>query len=456
MIYPRSLVVEHRPFPQVEGPPAPRQGRAGAAPGKIVTPPLETVRAEVQRAAALVGQKDKTKDAFIALAGVDQTPVALQAFLARLGISEQTATTEKPSITRQIDAEARLHRQLQQLVDHTQDLLQHSEHVRDRFWADAKPTNVDEWQKTSAKYRDYVWDEVIGRLPKASLPPNPRTRKIFDEPKWTGYEVMLDVWPDVYAWGYLLIPKDLKPGEKRPVVVCQHGLEGVPHDVVTTDPNERAFPYYKGFAAQLADRGFITFAPHNPYRGFDKFRTLQRKLNPLKKSLFSVILEQHQTILDWLKTVEGVDASRIGFYGLSYGGKTAVRVPPLLSDYALSICSADYNEWIKKNTTIYDRYSYMFTGEYEIFEFNLGHVANYSELASLMVPRPFMVERGHTDGVAPDEWVAYEFAPVRRLYTFLGIPDRAEIEYFNGPHSINGVGTFRFLHKHLNWPEPKE
>lgn len=25
----------------------------------------------------------------------------------------------------------------------------------------------------------------------------------------------------------------------------------------------------------------------------------------------------------------------------------------------------------------------------------------------------------------------------------------------NGPHSINGQGTFTFLRKHLNWPEPQ-
>ena len=35
----------------------------------------------------------------------------------------------------------------------------------------------------------------------------------------------------------------------------------------------------------------------------------------------------------------------------------------------------------------------------------------------------------------------------------VGIVDRAEIEWFDGPHTINGKGTFRFLHKHLRWPE---
>jgi hypothetical protein len=35
----------------------------------------------------------------------------------------------------------------------------------------------------------------------------------------------------------------------------------------------------------------------------------------------------------------------------------------------------------------------------------------------------------------------------------LGLADRTEIEFFNGPHSINGQGTFQFLRNHLNWPD---
>ena len=67
------------------------------------------------------------------------------------------------------------------------------------------------------------------------MPLNPRTRQVYDEPTWTGYEVMLDVYPDVFAYGILLLPKDLKPGEKRPVVVCQHGLEGTPTDTINVE-----------------------------------------------------------------------------------------------------------------------------------------------------------------------------------------------------------------------------
>jgi hypothetical protein len=160
--------------------------------------------------------------------------------------------------------------------------------------------------------------------------------------------------------------------------------------------------------------------------------------------------------LEWLGSLPFVDPQRIGFYGLSYGGKTAMRVPSLLSGYALSICSADFNEWIWKNTRSDSPYSYLFTGEYEMVEFNLGNTFNYAELASLIAPRPFMVERGHHDGVAPDEWVAYEYAKVRRFYVGLGLGERTAIEFFDGPHTIHGVGTFDFLHRHLNWPGPSE
>jgi hypothetical protein len=67
-----------------------------------------------------------------------------------------------------------------------------------------------------------------------------------------------------------------------------------------------------------------------------------------------------------------------------------------------------------------------------------------------------MVERGHDDPVGLDEWVAAEYAKVRRLYDQLDLGDRTAIEFFNGRHTINGVGTFRFLHQHLNWPGPRE
>ena len=127
-----------------------------------------------------------------------------------------------------------------------------------------------------------------------------------------------------------------------------------------------------------------------------------------------------------------VDPKKIGFYGLSYGGKTAVRVPAGEKRYCLSICSGDFNEWVGKNVSVDLDRSYMWTGEYEMYEFDLGNTFNYAEMAHLIAPRPFMVERGHDDGVGTDEMVAYEYAKVRYLYANkLKVPERTTVDWWD-------------------------
>ena len=349
-------------------------------------------------------------------------------------------------------------RYVDQFVEQTQALVRESEYVRKDYFKDVDKASRDpaRWEASLGPYRKHLYEEVLGKIELPLLPPSAKTRQVYDTPKYVGYEVVLDVFdndsekPDanVFAYGVLLVPKDLKSGEKRPVVVCQHGLEGRPRDTIDAGDGEK---YYHRFAHHLAERGFVTFSPQNPYLGKNHFRQLVRKLNPLKQSLWSIIVPQHEQITAWLASLEFVDARRIGFYGLSYGGKTAMRVPAILKKYKCVICSGDFNEWIRKCTSVRDPFSYMGTGEYEMFEFDLGHTFNYAEMAYLIAPRPFMVERGHRDGVGIDEWVGYEYGKVRLLYADLKIPERTEIEYFDGPHEIHAVGTFDFLHKHLRW-----
>lgn len=468
MIAPRRLVIEAAAAPMYAGPAAPREGRSNsAAPGTISPPQPTAVQAEFGRlkptydqlsvAAQLTlvmsGARTGAAGTGAAGTGAAATDPAIEAFLSGLKITSPL----KPSRAAASDSRTaynvqdRQKRTVQELIDFTQKLLRRSARVRDTLWSTADRSTPVKWLESTAPLKTSIIDNMLGKLPYDLLPANPRSRKIITEPAFTGYEVMLDVAPDIVAGGILLLPNDIQPGEQRPVVVCQHGLEGVPMDTITAEGT--GYQYYKSFAAELARRGFITFSPQNPYRGVHRFRQLVRRLNPCGMSLWSVIIPQHQQIISFLKTIPSVDSQRIGFYGLSYGGKTAMRVPVAIPEYCLSICSADFNEWVVKNAAISDPYSYLFTFEYEIFEWNMGHLANYAELGNQIFPRPFMVERGHDDGVAPDEWVAWEYAKIRRHYDRFGLGDRTEIEFFNGPHTINGKATFDFLHRHLNWPK---
>jgi dienelactone hydrolase len=484
LIAPRALIVEHADAPKITD-----------QKGDWATPPFETVQAEFLRIDTLMRSTTLTLDltlsvdpvagpatADLSLAqtqktvtlpkslvrspdGVPGSGEAVRAFAEALGgAAPAPARAALPQERRQsFDPGPRQKRQLKQLETHVQSLVRQSEHVRDaaflhkvlpgladRTWTTRLDHGVlpaGPFVEASKPYRQYFREEILGQFDEPLLPPNARTRKIYDREKWSGYEVVLDVWPEVIAWGVLLVPNDIAQGERRPVVVCQHGRRGVPRDLIEGDN-----PAYHDFAARLADEGFITFVPHNLYRGEDRYRWLDRKANSLKASMFSFILAQHEQILGWLGTLPFVDAARIGFYGLSYGGETAVRIPTLLEGYALSICSGDFNNWTRKVAATDQPFSFMYTIEWEMPYFNMGNTFDYAEMAYLMAPRPFMVERGHHDRVGRDQWVAHEYAKPRWLYTQFGLADRTEIEYFNGGHTIHGVGSFEFLRKHLSWP----
>jgi dienelactone hydrolase len=471
LVAPRGLVVEHSAVPEVPGPPfTPPGGRKCAAVGRITTPPYESVAGEFQRIDRLLQPGFQVRHL---ASGPDNAPAAplsaaaLARFSQLLGVADQPtqASGDAPRDERTaFDPLERQQRQVMDMENHVQRLLHGADHTRDKFFylkavpyleeqhrvfttnRTAKIWPSEPFVEQTRAYRKYFWEEVLGKLDDPLLPINPRTRKIYDKPKWTGYEVVLDVYPDVSAWGILLLPKDLKPGQKRPVVVCMPGRSAVPKDAV--EPTTT----YNSYAAELADRGFITFAAYAPFRGEDRYRLLNRKANAVKASLFSFVLAQQEQLLNWLETLPNVDPKRIAFYGLSYGGEAAVRVPTVLERYCLSICSADFGDWAKRVVSTDSRYGFIRSVEWEMPYFDMGSTFNYAEMSYLMIPRPFMVERGHSDNVAPDEWVGSEYAKVRRMYDELGLGDRTEIEYFTGGHSINGQGTFRFLEKHLRGP----
>jgi dienelactone hydrolase len=455
MAWPNSVIVEYSAGPEINGPPQVTSTRSGAAPGQLKFINRSTAFAEWQRARSIV---PGSKNNLYWIQGKSQFVDHPFSFNARSLFAQKLRLEKKrPGISSikgvnssnwvsSLDRQKKTVRDIERNVQRT---LQFCSLERDaNFWQTLKGDSAEQASIKTAHRKKL--GEVLGFLSPSLSTSRPKARVIKETDKWTSYEITLDVLPEVFAWGILMVPKNMARGEKRPVVVCQHGLESVPNDAVTTDSTAENYHFYKGFATQLTERGYITFSPHNPYRGQDKFRVLQRKANPIGLTIFSIITAQHQRIVDWLASQSFVDAARIGFYGLSYGGKTAMRVPALVKGYALSICSGDFNEWVLKNATTSYNFSYLFTNEYEMPEWDLGHSFNYAEMAALIAPRPFMVERGIYDGVATDEWVDFEFAKVRRHYLGLGLSHLCAIEHFAGPHTINGVGTFSFLDKYLN------
>ncbi|MBM3831966.1 MAG: hypothetical protein FJ403_01580 [Verrucomicrobia bacterium] len=315
LIAPGGLVVEYSDVPKVDGPPPPRSGKRGAgAGGKLTTPAFASVESEFKRIDTLLTADFQPKRLVSSQSGTFGS--ALKEFSGLLGLNSAMSMSNNRPIERRtsVDARDRQQRQVKELENHVQSLVRNADLVRDQFFLNQAmpelrirtwnmrlrhPTHAPEkFVEAALKYRAHLWEEVLGKVNDPLLPPNSRSRKIYDREKWVGYEVVLDVLPDVFAWGVLLVPKDVKAGEKRPLVVCQHGRNGLPQDVI--EGNKEA---YNDFAARLAERGFITFAPHNLYRIEERYRWLGRKANGVKLSMFSFIIAQHDQMLRWLETL---------------------------------------------------------------------------------------------------------------------------------------------------------
>ncbi len=215
MIAPRSLIVEAARGPEVT------ITAKNGAPGKLESPRLEDVRSEIERARTLVdGLSPKPRLEIVVSddgAGPYGSEGALTAFLAAMG-DEAGLTSQGPppqQLEPGIDPAVRENRQLHELDRHNQWLLTESQYTREKFMSKLDTSSPEKFQQSADGYRDFFYRQVIGRFDDPMLPPNPRSRKTYDEPKWTGYEVVLDVFPDLIANGILLVPKDIKPGERR-------------------------------------------------------------------------------------------------------------------------------------------------------------------------------------------------------------------------------------------------
>ena len=166
-------------------------------------------------------------------------------------------------------------------------------------------------------------------------------------------------FPTCLPTGFCWCPRTSSQGEQRPVVVCQHGLEGRPTDVA--DPH-KIQPVVQSVCLPPGRARLHHLRAAEPVH-------LHRQVSHAAaqgQSAGQDALLDHRAAASADRRLAGrlphVDPERIAFYGLSYGGKTAMRVPALVEQYCLSICSADFNEWIWKNASTRSPYSYVRDG----------------------------------------------------------------------------------------------
>lgn len=314
-------------------------------------------------------------------------------------------------------------------------------------------SSIENYRKwVQPKLEEYL--DRIGRYAKGQGTFDARTIKVYDNDELTAYRLWVRLYDDVHAYGILVTPKGMKPGEKRPLVFVQHGLGGKPEDALGVEPDPKADAVYSRFGLALARRGYIVFAPMISTQTSPGRDRVTKRAQILGKSTVGIEVRKFGRVLDFFSTLPFVDSDRFAFYGLSYGGFTAIWTGPAEPRFKVVVASGHFNDWNVKTSDLTQGTSFLFyPAVLDMFSFGLLPRFNHSEIGMMIAPRAFMIEAGAKDGViiAPRRFADLEMQRVEELYQALGIAGKGRVARFNGPHKIDGTEAYAFLDRWLNW-----
>jgi len=259
------------------------------------------------------------------------------------------------------------------------------------------------------------------------------------------------------------VPEGVGKGEKAVgrKLLNENIRTGFSH-ILIDDPHAEA---YNRCGIRLAEEGFVVIAPHEvggygeegSHAAFvgdlpqeDRYRArnyLQRKASLLAVNLLGMDLYHLSRAVDYLQTLDTVNPHRIGFYGLSQGGQSALWLPAADTRIKASVCAAYFNHRMPKYVIPGgDRYrAYIDTIEEDRFYWGQMLEFSDSQIVSLICPRAFMVEAGKQDQAAYWEMAVEEFERARAVYDALGIGDRIALCVHDGGHIFRCVESLEFL-----------
>ncbi len=248
------------------------------------------------------------------------------------------------------------------------------------------------------------------------------------------------------AEGIFAVPKDAAREKPVPLVIVQHGIGSFPErNFGVMDEGDA----YHSYARRLVEAGFAVLTPLN-LRSVERRNRIERLCRLADLSLPGIELVRMQRLLDEAQEDPRIDRERVGMWGLSLGGLATMFWTPLEPRIKVAVVAGWFNHRRNKMVIPDSRYS-CFLETKEEHAFFDGWLTAYtdSDVASLICPRPLLIQTGKKDGIAWWPMVLEEFEAAQEHYRRLGIADRIEMDLREGGHEAHVESGLRFLSKWL-------
>ena len=316
-------------------------------------------------------------------------------------------------------------------------------------------TTLDQARKWRVKFH-----QQLSRLLGSDAPPKTWTvieeqRTKFDDHTRVDLVLKSDGIPSVPV--YLLIPS--KVSEKNPAaaVLCVHGhgahghhpiagrsdLPGVAKSIASANYD---------YGLQFVRRGYVVAAPcmipfgrrldKSGYGRSDPCAITFVRMQALGQLSLTANLRDLRWCIDLLSSRPEVKADRIGCAGLSYGGRMTMMASAMDERIKVAAVSGAFNLLQERISKRYSCGSQIVPG--------LLKYGDYSEIGSLIAPRPCVWEVGSNDGLITPKWASLFRERLKRIYKAYGVSDNLMIDEFEGGHRWNGEVAFPLFDKVLN------
>lgn len=297
-------------------------------------------------------------------------------------------------------------------------------------------------------WRERVRTRLTGMLgsPPAAVPLDPEVTDEVDAGDHVRRRILYDVEPTMSVPAFLLVPKHRLDGVPGSAVIAVHG-HGPGKEMVCGLTG----PEHEHYALQLVRLGHVVLAPdlrcfgerqdpqwspevHKYDCDWNLVAATMAGAVPLAQNLWDL-----RRSVDLLVEHPLVDPARIAVAGLSYGGTMALFLAATDERVGAAIVSGYLSSWRAAHSVPWNM-----CGS-QVLPGQLGRL-EHLDVASLIAPRPLLVESGTDDPLFPVDAARATVESLRRVYVALGAdPERVEHDVFDGGHRWHGARTEAFL-----------
>lgn len=330
-------------------------------------------------------------------------------------------------------------------------------------------TTLFDWQIRRVQILDSI-QAILGKLPKDpdmppydthadKLPPfNTKVKDSLVARFYTRYSIEFTIAEGESVTAYLYIPHDPPYRKRYPAILALHPT-GVDGKKIVDDAGPLR---NRGYAKELAERGYIVIAPDYP--GYGDQRGYNFTTDRYESGHIKAVFDNIRCI-DFLQERNDVDPDRIGVIGHSLGGYNSLYTAAFDPRVKVVVCSSGftlshyYNNWnrekYKETGSRFWSYSRPSSSPLGVSKYNMDpdiFPFDKDELLAAIAPRPLFVNAPFFDNNFNVEGVRLVIANVSRVYHFLNADDLIEVHYPFTEHNFPTLVRYKaydFLDKYL-------